>query len=115
MAKHSPEATAAGSYRERHTRLVARLAQTDPQQLAFALRTADRFARTDLAGSDLEPGERRELLDVLGGWGVREAVEAFRGGARSTPRLLAHLRRKSNLDELSAVIDGPCPGPLRGG
>jgi hypothetical protein len=74
---------------ERH---FAQLRDIPPE----ALRSADRFA-TD-AG-------RRELLDLLGLFGVRLAVALLRQGAvRDAGELARDLRRRSGLDELRRAL-----------
>ncbi|MEV4509129.1 dynamin family protein [Dactylosporangium sp. NPDC049525] len=63
---------------------------------AEALRSADRFAADD---------DRRELLDLLGLFGVRLAVALLRQGVvRDAGELARDLRRRSGLDELRRAL-----------
>lgn len=98
------QAAQAGGYREHHTPWVRRLADADLGELRRALRGVQRFLEADQLG--LERSARAELVSTIGLWGVGQAVAAFREGTVTTVDLVAHLRRLSNIDELTGAVNG---------
>ena len=90
--------------REEEFRALATLAAGPADEVRGLLLTADRFARRpgSVAVSELE---RAYLLDRLGLFGVRLAVELLRGGTiRDAEGLRAELVARSGLTALRAVL-----------
>ncbi|WP_148572926.1 dynamin family protein [Nocardioides caldifontis] len=94
---------AAVTLREGEYAGLAAVARTPPEELAELLLTADRFATRDgVVGAE----ERTRLLDRLGLFGVRHAVELLRTGAvTSSQELAARLAATSGLDRLRDVVE----------
>jgi len=93
-----------GSFTEADTRLVARLAAESEDAVDDALYSADEFRDWD--ASPLSRAERERLLALLGRYGIRRAVVAYRSGITGTAALLAQLAEDSGIaalvDELAA-------------
>ncbi|HEX9259550.1 MAG TPA: dynamin family protein, partial [Acidimicrobiales bacterium] len=89
--------------REDEAAALRRLAATDPADLDLMLLSADQLC--DVSVSDLTVEVRRGLLDRLGMFGVRFAIEAVRTGrAASAAALSTLLVEQSGLPELRRVI-----------
>jgi hypothetical protein len=89
--------------REDEASALRQLAATDPAQLEQMLLSADQFC--DLHASDLTVELRRNLLDRLGMFGVRLALQEIQSNGATTaatlaPRLVEH----SGLGELRRVL-----------
>jgi hypothetical protein len=89
--------------REDEASSLRTLAATDPDQLEKMLLSADQFC--DMHASDLTVELRRNLLDRLGMFGVRLAVQEIQANGATTaatlaPRLVEH----SGLGELRRVL-----------
>ena len=95
---------AAVTLREKDYAALATVARATPDQVAELLLTADRFStREDLVAIPVD--QRAELLDRLGLFGVRLAVELIRTGSVGTSSDLAHrLAEVSGLDRLRDVV-----------
>jgi hypothetical protein len=90
--------------RETEFRLLHTIAGTDDTEIGELLLTADRFAGRDTP-LGLGRDERARLLDRLGLFGVRLAVDLIRSGnAGSATALAAALGRRSGLAELRSVL-----------
>jgi hypothetical protein len=97
------QAAFAGGYREQHTTLIRTLASVEPARLRRSVRLLDRFVADENLGLDAR--ERWDLVSILGMWGISHVVAAYRDGLTSTPAIVDGLRRLSNLDELSDVVN----------
>ena len=97
------QAAVAGGYREHHTTAIRTLASADPASVRRSLRTLDRFAADD--DLDLNADQRRDLVRILGVWGIAQAVASYRDGLTTTRGIVDRLRQLSNLDELTAAVD----------
>ncbi|HEU4422226.1 MAG TPA: GTPase [Pilimelia sp.] len=95
---------AGSTLRERQYAALRAIASDAPGRTQAALLSADRFA-ADTTTLPV-PGEvRRELLALLGLFGVRLAIGLIQqGAADDAGALAAELRRRSGLDELRAVL-----------
>ncbi len=83
----------------RVVRLLAEAADTD-----HLLMSADRFATVE-SEAEVRPGERAELLDRFGLYGVRLAVQLAREGAVTSARSLSgELLARSGLDRLRSLL-----------
>jgi hypothetical protein len=88
--------------REDEAGALRALAATPPEDLELMLLSAEQFC--DLHRSDLTVEVRRGLLDRLGMYGVRVAMEQIRGGATTAATLGPELVARSGLNELNRVI-----------
>src|SRR5262249_45525931 len=88
--------------REDEAAALRTLAGTNPEQLEVMLLSAEQFG--DPHASDLTVEVRRELLDRLGMYGVRVAMEEIRAGAVTAADLGPKLVDRSGLSELNRVI-----------
>lgn len=88
--------------REDEAAALRTLATTDPDQLETMLLSADQF--TDLHASDLTVELRRNLLDRLGMFGVRLALQEIAAGATTAAALGPRLVEASGLLGLRQVI-----------
>jgi hypothetical protein len=90
--------------RESEYRALAELAGADTSEVDALLLSADRFARGS-AATTITPIERTQLLDRLGLFGVRLAIDLLRSGAvRSSTELADALVARSGLDQLREVL-----------
>ena len=79
------------------------LARAPLEEVEPLLLSADRFA--EAPGPVLDPAEREALLDRLGLFGVRLAVDLIAGGVvASAPQLATELVARSGLHELQQVL-----------
>jgi hypothetical protein len=88
--------------REDEASSLRALASTSCEELELMLLSAEQFC--DLHASDLTVEVRRNLLDRLGMYGVRVAVEEIKGGATTAAALGPKLVERSGLNELNRVI-----------
>jgi hypothetical protein len=88
--------------REDEAAALRTLAGTSPEQLEVMLLSAEQFG--DPHASDLTVEVRRELLDRLGMYGVRVAMDEIRAGAVTAADLGPKLVDRSGLNELNRVI-----------
>lgn len=95
-------ASSAVSLKESEFRVVRLLAEAaDTEHL---LMSADRFATAE-SEVDVRPGERAELLDRFGLYGVRLAVQLVREGTVTSARSLSgELLTRSGLDRLRSLL-----------
>lgn len=97
-------AHAAVTLREQEYLALAALARAPAPATAEILLTADRLSKRESAGI-VPASERSRLLDRLGLFGVRMAVELIRTGAATTSTALcAQLADISGLDRLRGVV-----------
>jgi hypothetical protein len=97
-------AQAGSALREREYAALAAIAGAEPGVAASALLSADRFA-AEQPELEVTAGTRRELLAVLGLFGVRLSVALLQqGGVRDAGELARELRRRSGLDALRDVL-----------
>ncbi|MGQ0803974.1 MAG: GTPase [Actinomycetota bacterium] len=88
---------------EREGAALKQIAANPPELVDDLLLSADRFVRSELDGVSTDV--RRELIDRLGLFGIRFAVEQFRTGAVTTPSDLARaLVSVSGLGELQRLL-----------
>jgi hypothetical protein len=88
--------------REDEAASLRALAATAPDELELMLLSAEQLC--DLHTSDLTVEVRRALLDRLGMYGVRVAIEEIRAGATTAATLGPKLVARSGLDDLNRVI-----------
>jgi hypothetical protein len=88
--------------REDEAALLRQLASTPPEQLEIMLLSAEGFC--DLHASDLTVEARRALLDRLGMFGVRVALQEVQAGATTAAALGPKLVQHSGLGGLQQVI-----------
>jgi Dynamin family len=88
--------------REDEAAALRSLAGTPAEELELMLLSAEQFC--DLHASELTVEIRRDLLDRLGMYGVRVAVEEVRGGATTAASLGPKLVERSGLNALQRVI-----------
>jgi Dynamin family len=95
------EAVTAGHYTDADTRALRALADAGP-----AAARNMRFAGWFLDWADAPVGEssRKRLLEMLGMYGISEAIAVIQAGQRTTHEILEHLRRQSGLDVLLGAI-----------
>ncbi|MEU0885650.1 dynamin family protein [Lentzea sp. NPDC005914] len=79
------------------------LAAVDPAVLAPILRSAARFVAPSRAVR-VHPTVRRQLLELLGLYGVRVCLDAIRAGTSSADELRAVLRDHSGLSDLLGLL-----------
>jgi hypothetical protein len=97
-------AQAAATLTEDDFRALAAVAQLPPPELGALLMTADRFT-ADPPVAGLSGQRRREVLDRLGLYGVRVAVDAIRSGRATTSGVLAdELLAQSGLPTLQSLL-----------
>ena len=96
------ETVSAGRYSDPDTQLLRALADADPAASRKGMYSPGQFLGWADAPVD-RPGRER-LLDMLGMYGLREAIATIRTGQRTTPAIREHLRRQSGLDGLLAAI-----------
>jgi hypothetical protein len=89
--------------REDEAAAIRQVAATDPEVLEGMLLSADQFC--DIHASDVTVEIRRELLDRLGMFGIRTAIEEMGKGATTAAALAPRLVELSGLSELRRVID----------
>lgn len=95
-------ASSAVSLKESEFRAVRLLAEADG--IDHLLMSADRFATAE-SEVDVRPGERAELLDRFGLYGVRLAVHLAREGTVTSARSLSgELLARSGLDRLRSLL-----------
>jgi len=88
--------------RESEASSLREVASTPPEELEMMLLSAEQFC--DLHASHLTVEIRRGLLDRLGMYGMRVAVQEVRGGATTAATLGPRLVERSGLNQLSQVI-----------
>ena len=88
--------------REDEATALRAMAATPAEELELMLLSAEQFC--DLHASDLTVEVRRALLDRLGMYGVRVAVDEIRGGATTAATLGPKLVERSGLNDLHRVI-----------
>ena len=81
---------------------VARLAALDPTTRARALIGVDQLRGLDPC--DVSPADRERLIELLGLYGLRQAVALAGGGAPSASDLSEGLREASGIDALREVL-----------
>jgi len=95
-------ASSAVSLKESEFRVVRLLAQAEDTDRL--LMSADRFATAE-SEVDVRPGERAELVDRFGLYGVRLAVQLAREGTVTSARSLSgELLARSGLDRLRSLL-----------
>jgi hypothetical protein len=88
--------------REDEAATLRTLAATDPATLERMLISTEEFL--DLASGDLTIELRRDLLDRLGMFGVRLAIQEVKAGATTAAQLGPRLVEHSGLNELRRII-----------
>jgi hypothetical protein len=88
--------------REEEVGALRQLAATAPEELERMLLSADQFL--DLHASELTVEQRRDLVDRLGMFGVRLALQEVAGGAATAAALGPVLVQHSGLAALRALI-----------
>jgi hypothetical protein len=94
---------AAATLREDEFRAIGRVAELNEEERESLLLSADRF-RHRRTSALLAEAERVYLVERLGLFGVRVAVELVRQGVSSAPRLAAELAERSGVPELRRVL-----------
>ena len=88
--------------REDEAAALRAIAATAPDELDAMLLSAEQFC--DLHASDVTVEVRQALLDRLGMFGVRTAIEEVKGGATTAAALGPKLVERSGLNDLNQVI-----------
>ncbi len=97
-------AQAAATLTEGQFRQLAAVAQLPPRQLTELLLTVDRFAASDV-DADVTVDQRKLLLERLGLYAVRVAVDAIRTSrVASSPQLARELLLRSGLPALQSLL-----------
>jgi hypothetical protein len=97
-------AQAGVTLREAEFRLLTRVAAVPPARAQLLLLSADRFVADD-HDVEVTPLERAHLLDRLGLFGVRQAVEMLRHGeVRAAHELARSLSELSGLERLRRLV-----------
>jgi hypothetical protein len=94
---------AATTLREDEFRAIGRVAELDEEERENLLLSADRF-RHRRTSALLAEAERVYLVERLGLFGVRVAVELVRSGVDTAPKLAAELAERSGVPELRRVL-----------
>ncbi|MDQ1397553.1 MAG: hypothetical protein QOG64_2812, partial [Acidimicrobiaceae bacterium] len=94
---------AAATLREDEFRAVGRIAELPEDERENLLLSADRF-RHRRTSALLAEAERVYLIERLGLFGVRVAVDLVRHGVATAPRLAAELAERSGVPELRRVL-----------
>lgn len=96
-------AEAGATLRQEEFRDLALLAREDDTTLGTLLVTADRFRMAGLGPLTIE--KRHQLLERLGLFGVRFAIDAIRsGGANDAPQLARSMVEASGVGELQRIL-----------
>lgn len=96
-------AQAARTLREEEFDALRRLARLGRDARERMLMSVDRFVRAD-APSDLDPEERRNLLERFGMFGIRLAAVSIRAGCDDSTELAEVLYRRSGMHELVGLM-----------
>lgn len=97
-------AFAAATLRQQEFAAFQALAGVPVDDLAAAMLSADRFARSDMA-LPVSAELRAQLAERFGMFGIRMAVTLIRLGVRDSDALSAELTARSGVDELRSVLD----------
>jgi hypothetical protein len=95
------ETATTGRFTERHVHALRALAALPAASRAALLISADRLASAD---ATIDTGERRDLLEVLGLYGVRLCIELIGQGTTSGIDLLNELRERSGFERLREQV-----------
>ena len=99
-------AQAAATLREDEAAIIRKIATLPRDAVTDLLLSAPRFVRVDAPGG-IDSGTRQALLDRLGLFGVRLAVElTIAGKVGSTSELGVELERRSGIHELRELLAG---------
>ncbi|MBX6383098.1 MAG: 50S ribosome-binding GTPase [Microbispora sp.] len=100
VATKLAQAARCQTFTDKHERALRTLATADPQTLEDMLYSEDDLLNVALDTVPVDRETRRELLDLLGFHGIREALAAIDAGAADLPHLLEALRERSGITRL---------------